>query len=154
MPQRGNNGDADRWSDIRPHEEFLELCAVSTTGALSEEERKRLRDHLALCAECRQALKEFESVADVGVPLLASELSGGASDEPRAGTDGAAQTAFADAPAPPDAVLHESAAFEEKKELIFAHRNGHRGSHLNWNYVWMPFAAAVLLTVALGVSGT
>jgi hypothetical protein len=40
---------------------------------------------------------------------------------------------------------------EQRKGLTFAHRNGHARTQLNWNYVWMPFAAAVLLTVALGI---
>jgi hypothetical protein len=34
---------------------------------------------------------------------------------------------------------------------VLGHRNGHHRSEVNWNYVWMPFAAAVLLTVALGI---
>src|SRR5580693_6008235 len=57
------------------HDEFLELCAVSTSGELSEQERRKLEGHLAGCAECRQALKEFEAAVDVGVPFLASKLS-------------------------------------------------------------------------------
>src|SRR5580693_162176 len=59
------------------HDEFLELCAVSTSGELSEQERRKLEAHLAGCAECRQALKEFEAAVDVGVPFLASKLSSG-----------------------------------------------------------------------------
>ena len=94
MPERGNNGEVGGWSDLRPHEEFLELCAISTTGELSEEEEKRLRDHVEQCAECRQALKEFETVADVGVPLLSSRLSLVSSDEPQARSDGAAEAMF------------------------------------------------------------
>ena len=58
-----------------PHEEFLELCAVSTSGDLTEEEQNKLKAHLAGCAECRQALKEFEAAVDIGVPLLASKLA-------------------------------------------------------------------------------
>jgi hypothetical protein len=40
---------------------------------------------------------------------------------------------------------------EQTKELVFARRNGNRRIQVNWNYVWMPFAAAVLLTVSLGI---
>ena len=64
-----------------PHEEFLELCAVSTSGDLTEEEQKKLQAHLAGCAECRQALREFEAAVDVGVPLLSSEFSAVPSEE-------------------------------------------------------------------------
>ena len=151
MPGRRNNGDAGGWSDIRPHQEFLELCAVSTTGELSEEEQRRLRDHLALCAECRQALKEFETVADVGVPLLSSKLSALDSLEARVRSDGAAETTFTPAPLRSELPHQDCAPDGPKKTLAFARPNGHRSSHLNWNHVWMSFAAAVLLTVALGV---
>lgn len=144
MPERGNNGEAAGWSDIRPHEEFLELCAISTTGELSEKEQKRLRDHLALCAECRQALKEFETVADVGVPLLAS-------DDPRARLDAVAEPTLTQAHAIPEVEHHEAPPFEQTKPLAFAHGNGHRRSPVSWRYVWASFAAAVLLTIALGV---
>ena len=34
------------WSEMGPHDEFLELGVVSTSGDLTEEERKRLRAHL------------------------------------------------------------------------------------------------------------
>jgi len=47
--------------NVRPdggqHEEFLELCAISTTESLSEEDQKKLREHLASCAACRKVLK-------------------------------------------------------------------------------------------------
>lgn len=81
MPGNGNRREEGNWSQGRPHEEFLELCAVSTTGELSEEEQKKLREHLAVCPDCRLALAEFETVADVGVPLLASELAALSAEE-------------------------------------------------------------------------
>src|ERR1700685_2131051 len=64
---------------MQPHDEFLELCAVSTSGELSEREKRKLEAHLAGCAECRQALQEFEATVDMGVPFLASKLSAGPS---------------------------------------------------------------------------
>jgi hypothetical protein len=146
MPELTNNGDTGDWSDTRPHEEFLELCAISTTGELSKEERRRLEDHLGLCVECRQALKEFETVADVAVPFLSAV----ASDEPRTRAEKSAQITPGHTPLSEDA-FQGSPPLQRGKQLLFARRNGYGGSHLNWNYVWMPFAAAVLLTVALGV---
>src|SRR5579864_1823234 len=76
MVDSGGTGRPKDWPRMTPHDEFLELCAVSTSGELSQEEQRRLKEHLAVCPECRQALKEFEAVVDVGVPLLSSELSG------------------------------------------------------------------------------
>ena len=52
---------------MQSHDEFLELCAVSTSGELTERERRKLEAHLAGCAECRQALQEFEAAVDIGV---------------------------------------------------------------------------------------
>jgi len=36
--------------------------------------------------------------------------------------------------------------------FIFAQGNGHRRTQFNWKYVWLPFAACILLTIALGIS--
>jgi hypothetical protein len=57
------------------HEEFLELCALSTTGELTVEEWARLNAHLAQCEECRHAKQEFERVVGTTIPALAAEAS-------------------------------------------------------------------------------
>jgi peptidoglycan hydrolase CwlO-like protein len=59
---------------MESHEDFHELCALATSGDLSHEEQERLDVHLAGCAECREALGEFEAAATIGVPLLLSEM--------------------------------------------------------------------------------
>jgi len=66
------------WSDSfdpgveqdRNHERFLELCAVATSGPLSEREASQLQAHLEECAECREAMAEFRFVALEGASLL------------------------------------------------------------------------------------
>lgn len=151
MMGSGDRRDDEKWPGGRPHEEFLELCAVSTSGELSEEERKRLQDHLVTCADCRQALREFEAVADIGVPLLASELSTPTLNEPSPAPPEAVDATSTKAPAQIETTLLNSGPTEQSKGLIFANRNGLRRTQVNWNYVWMPFAAAVLLTFALGI---
>jgi Anti-sigma-K factor rskA/Putative zinc-finger len=143
---------------MAPHDEFLELCAVSTSGELSEHERRKLEAHLAGCAQCRQALQEFEATVDVGVPLFASKLSpalsldsseafashSAKSEQPNS-LDGAAslQRDSSDSAAVPGVV---------ERGFAFAQRNGHGHTKVNWNYVWLPFAACILLIVALGIS--
>lgn len=136
---------------MRPHEEFLELCAVSTSGELSEDERRRLRDHVATCAECRQALIEFESVADIGVPLLRSKLSDVASSEPQLGSDVLIERTAPDPLAQPDGTHSLLKPRERNQGHFFAHRNGHGGGRLNWNYVWMSSAAALILAASLSI---
>ncbi len=136
---------------MRPHEEFLELCALSTSGELSKEEQEKLKDHLATCADCQQALREYEAVTDVGVPHLASALSTPTLHEPSSAPRGAVEAMLAPEPAPVETTRLNSDPAEQSKGLVFAHRNGNRRTQVNWNYVWMPFAAAVLLTVSLGI---
>ena len=55
-----------------PHSEFLELCAVSTSGQLTEEEQKKLEDHLVVCQSCRDTLRQYESVVSHAIPRIAA----------------------------------------------------------------------------------
>jgi len=134
-----------------PHDKFLELCAISTSGDLSEEEQKDLQVHVLECPDCRQALKEFEAAADIGMPLLHSELSGRDSLEPDSVLIEAAKATPAPAAEQMEMAHGRREPLEQGSGLGFSHRNGHRQMPVNWNYVWMPFAAAVVLTAALGI---
>src|SRR5215468_250963 len=60
-------------SQMGPHDEFLELCAISASGELTEEEQKKLNDHLAVCASCREALQQYESIVDQVIPSVAAD---------------------------------------------------------------------------------
>jgi hypothetical protein len=153
MANSGRNKHAGESPDMGPHEEFLELCAVSTSGDLNEEEQKKLQAHLSGCAECRQALKEFEAAVDAGVPLLASKLDALPSEEsatPQKKLGGLALPNSADSKPPQERAGVPTS--DEKRGFAFAQRMRYRPSQVNWNYVWMPFAACVLLTIALGVT--
>jgi anti-sigma factor RsiW len=146
------NGDEKRKrsgkSTSQPHDEFLELCAISTTGELSDEDEKRLREHLDACSECRQALHEFEAAAQIGVPLLAEELA------PRSPAE-VSSLAEVRNPQPADqagTLTTDLDPNKKQKGFLLAHRgNGHFGSYLDWHHLWMPFAAALTLIVALGI---
>src|SRR5580658_3452157 len=54
-------------------EEFAELCALSTSGELSAEELVVLDEHIASCAPCAALLKEYTSLATVGMAKLAAD---------------------------------------------------------------------------------
>ena len=56
-----------------PHQEFEELCALSTTGELTVEEWARLSEHLIGCDACREAQRQYERVVAVAIPALAAE---------------------------------------------------------------------------------
>ena len=60
-------------SRIEPHDEFLELCAVSTSGQLSEEDQRRLQEHLVVCSSCREALQQYEAIIRHAIPAMAAE---------------------------------------------------------------------------------
>lgn len=45
------------------HDEYKQLLALEAVGALDEEERGRLKEHLASCAECREELRELSDAA-------------------------------------------------------------------------------------------
>jgi hypothetical protein len=118
---------------------------------MTGEEQKDLQAHLAECAGCRQALKEFEAAAGIGMLLLHSDLTSGDSLEPSANSTDADKTARGFAVAPIETAITDRTAITQSSRLSFPHRNGHRHMQVNWNYVWMPFAAAVVLTAALGI---
>jgi hypothetical protein len=50
---------------------FLELCALSTTDALTAEEWRQLELHLSICASCREIKAQYNSVLEAVLPALA-----------------------------------------------------------------------------------
>ena len=55
------------------HDEFLEFCALSTSGELTGEEQKRLEDHLEVCPSCREAMAQYNAVVCNTIPALAPD---------------------------------------------------------------------------------
>ena len=151
MGNRITNPEGNGWPEMEPHDKFLELCALSTSGDLTEEEQKILQGHLAECSECRQALKEFEAAADVGMPLLHPHMTNSDILESTSIPAEVGKAAAVHAGGQIETPRQERNPIPPSSALRFPHRNGARPMPVNWNYVWMPFAAAVLLTVALGI---
>jgi len=58
-----------------PHQEFQELCALSTTGELTAEEWARLTEHLSHCDSCREAKRQYEALIATTIPALGAESS-------------------------------------------------------------------------------
>lgn len=136
-------------SQIEPHDEFLELCAVSTSGQLTEEEQKKLQEHLAVCQSCREALRQYEAVVGQAIPAIA------ASEEPESAESGPAWSQEE-----AEKAFFKRLAQEEKREP-----KNFRGasdvpsvpphlprlsSGIAWPQVWMLYAAGVLLFLTLG----
>ena len=139
-------------SHTEPHDEFLELCAVSTSGQLTEEDQRRLREHLVACSSCRDALQQYEAIIRHAIPAM------GAEETPQnleAGSRWSEKQA-------------ESALFERIARDVGGggiERNGpippHREtssrrrvlapeSAAAWRSVWALYAAGILLFIALG----
>jgi hypothetical protein len=137
-------------SQSGPHDEFLELCAASTTGELSGDEQKGLDQHLAVCASCREALRQYESIVSNVVPAIAA--SEAHQDIPTSPGDWSQEKA--------EKALFERLAREEKDRSdptdrrngssYFPHRILPFSSESAWRNVWMLYAAGILLFVAIG----
>jgi hypothetical protein len=134
-----------------PHDEFLELCAASTSGELTDDEKKRLREHLAICASCREALREYESIVSDVIPAIA------ASEAPEHVKANNAWSHEQQEQA--ENALFDRLAREEKHppaeagnrngSSIFPHRILPFSSDSKWRNVWMLYAAGILLFCAL-----
>lgn len=139
-------------SQGEPHDEFLELCAISTSGQLTEEERQKLQQHLAVCPSCREALREFESIVDQAVPSIAAGERLDNIDPGPGWSQKQAEKRF----------LDRLAGQEESKSEASWNRIGtrvsgspsHRFPFANdsaWSHMWLLYAAGILLFVALSL---
>jgi hypothetical protein len=61
-------------SENPPHDGFLKLCAVATSGQLSPEERRKLEEHLESCESCREAMDQYEAIVGHVLPAMAPEF--------------------------------------------------------------------------------
>ena len=132
-----------------PHDEFLELCAVSTSGQLSEEERNRLKEHLAVCPACRETLREYEWVVNDTIPAIGAEQSSRIDPGPGFSQSKAEKAFF------------ERLAKEEGKQPVADNKNGVPSPlrrvlpiapESTWRHVWMLYAAGILLFITLCMS--
>ena len=135
-----------------PHEEFLKLCALSAGGEITSDERKRLDEHLAGCAECREALKQFEIVVDQAIPALAPDLVHETIQEDPSFSQDSAEASF----------FKRLSEEEEKSRMPSPDvepwfsprvvRKSHRFRRSFDRYhFWMPIAAGVILCLSLAI---
>ena len=135
-------------SRIPPHDEFLELCAISTSGQLTREEQQRLEEHLAVCPSCREAMQQYEAVVSEAIPALGPDPEN-LEPDPSWSQEHA------------EAELFQRLALEEGLK-VRARADGNRASksihavplpvnHATWRNVWTLYAAAMVLFIALGI---
>ena len=132
-------------SFTEPHDEFLELCAVSTSGQLTEEEQRKLQEHLAVCTSCRQLLQQYEAVVSRTIPIIA------ANEAPQSDSDWSldqAEAAFVKR-------LEQAQKHELKKSVGTADlsqdflRLPSFSNEPAWRQLWMLYAAGILLFATL-----
>jgi anti-sigma factor RsiW len=134
------------------HDKFIELCAISTSGGLTEKEKTELQDHLAGCPECREILREYQEAAEISLPLFAVASSGEVPAQAEAYSLDAAEAVFQKRL---KAEIDSSTAARPATPMPLAnspHPDDQPRVSEHWNHVWLAFAAAVLLAAALGVS--
>jgi hypothetical protein len=139
-------------SYIEPHDEFLELCAVATSGQLTDEEQKKLGEHLAACSSCREAMQQYEAVVEHAIPVIAAKET---SDHGELDRDWSLDEA--------EAALFARIGREEKsprqvrEDRAQTKRPGDTrrvfpfAGTATWRGVWALYAAGILLSVALGI---
>jgi hypothetical protein len=136
------------------HEGFLELCAAAIAGELSVEELARLEPHLAVCPECRRARSEYEAAALTGVAALAEDLD--PKDEEGIdhswSTKKAEQAFFKRLDNETEQSEFNRAGYDSSDKAKTEQHFTYRPSQIRWLEVWMPFAAAILLALALGIA--
>ena len=135
-----------------PHEEFLELCAAATAGELNPSEQTKLNLHLSKCAECRKAMRDYENASQHALAAMAPEYTPEKSETDGSWSVERAEEAFfkrLDKEAG-----RQSVAGNHSQENLpnRGQRFTYRPSQIRWREVWMPFAAAVLLALALSIA--
>jgi hypothetical protein len=134
------------------HEEFLELCALSTTGELSAGERKKLDDHLAGCGACRKAMQEFGRVVDQAIPAVAEDLRGGTPPEDPSFSLGAAEESFRKRLSDErDRSRNGLESAEPWLSPLVVRRSRNFRRRFDRYHFWLPLAAGLLLSASLGI---
>lgn len=125
------------------HEEYLELCALSTSGDLSDEELSRLNAHLVICSSCREAKREYEMLSDSVIPdMVADEAAEGPSWPKESGDEFLRR--LEDETKNPE--------LEEQGTERTDHAPSLAALESAWRGVWGLYAAGVVLSIALGIT--
>jgi hypothetical protein len=138
---------------MSPHEEFLELCAASTAGELTKEERRKLDEHLLGCASCREALKQLQETVQTAVPAIAAELPQINLQPDKSWSQDKAEAALFERLSKED---RRAAPGQTPKDVIDclerSNRRAYFPSQFDWRQMWMSYAALILLFLALVIS--
>jgi|GEM_PF-434363 len=63
-------------STPKEHDYYFELCALASSGTLTDAEWSDLRSHLRQCQECKELVQQYRELAKTGMSLLMPEANG------------------------------------------------------------------------------
>lgn len=139
-------------SHIEPHDEFLELCAVATSGQLTSEEQQKLREHLAACSSCREAMQQYEAVVGHAIPAMAAhEMPEHVDPGPGWSMDKAEAELFERIAREDEALRPGQKDLAETQRPTDTRRVFPFAGAATWRRVWTLYAAGILLSIALGI---
>lgn len=138
---------------MSPHEEFLELCAASTAGELTKEQSRKLDEHLLGCVACREVLRQLHETVKTAVPAIAAGLPQNDPEPDNSWSEDKAEAALFKRLSKEDS---HAGSRQTQKDVIdgseTSHRRAYFPSRFRWGQLWMTYAAAVLLFLALAIS--
>ncbi len=129
------------------HQEFVELCALYTSACISDDQLRRLDQHLKGCMDCRRALEEFQEIASMGLPALAPEFAALPADGGPEGAEDRAQRRLL-------ARIEIEIATRRAAPAVAAGqpaKDGRRSAKRLFIRNLLPYAAALVLTSAVGI---
>jgi hypothetical protein len=148
MIQEFSNLGAGALAQSGPHDEFLELCAASISGELSDDEQKRLQEHLAICASCREAQRKYESIISNVIPAIAASEAPESVQTDTEWSQEKAEKALFDRVAREEAQPADRAS-RQNASSFFPHRTLPFSGETTWRNVWTLYAAGILLFCSL-----
>jgi hypothetical protein len=135
-----------------PHEEFLELCALSAGPGLTPEEQKKLDEHLAGCRDCREAKKQFETVVDHAIPALAPDLAPEPlQEDPSFSQEAAEASFFKRLSEEEEKSRHHLRDVEPWLSPLVVRRSRRFRRSFDRYHFWLPLAAGLVLCLSLGI---
>jgi hypothetical protein len=148
-----NGGSGGSWP-LQPgesHNEYFELCALSTTNLLSPQERRRLEEHLGECPECREVHAQYQAMVDVGLPSAILDREEASEPASEWSLEEAEAKLFARLEAQQD-IQQAEAAGSAVDPATPNSRPRRFPVDAVWHQMWWQFAAAALLVLSLCVS--
>jgi hypothetical protein len=133
---------------VSEHEEFRELCALYTSGDLTDEQVTRLDQHLKVCPNCRMTLQEFQEIETIGLAALAADFATEPGPDESTSAPAEDQTHEKLFPRIEKQIMVRQTAAREAVRVPFA--SIRRSPHAGWRArTLLPYAAAALLTAGL-----